>query len=120
MGPTSHEDALDKCLILEAYEVQVGVKTLKNHTSSSGKRKHTTSDGVTDSRAPSLPDQILEPIMSAIKHLERTIIGSSKSSSPTNKDQNKNPPPPLKGETKKIHIAEKETKSSKKDDKPAR
>jgi len=73
VGPTSYEDDLDKCLILESYEVQEGVKTLRTHTntSSGGKNKHATSEGVTNSRPPSLPDQLLDPITSSIKQLEK-------------------------------------------------
>ena len=87
MGPTSYEDVIDKCLILEAYKVQEGIKMLKTNTntSSSGKNKHATSDGVTDSRTPSLPDQLLDPITFTIKQLERTIISSSKPNPPANK-----------------------------------
>jgi len=56
---TSFKDVVEKCLILEAYEVQVGFKTIKSTTTSYGINKHTTSDGVTNSRSPSLPDQLL-------------------------------------------------------------
>jgi len=108
-GPTSYEDDINKCLILEAYEVQEGVKTIKSTTTSSNRNKHATSDGVIDLRSPSLPDQLLDLITYAIKQLERTIVNSSKNGNPTNKSQAKTPPS-LKGGTKTIHMTKKGVK----------
>ena len=115
-GPTSYKDSINKCLILEGCEVQVGVKNIKSTTTSGSKNKHATSDAVIDSRSPSLSVQLLDPITSAIKKIERTIVNASKNGTPANKSQAKNPPS-LKGETKTIHMTEKGAKQFQKDSK---